>query len=568
MEEPVIDEPSAHEMGSLRSLPASVELERTFLAQIIDAEGRGLEPTNDVRRYVRHPFVFSLRNHQMLYLACLDVYEAERTLSPAAVIERLSTLRMDVMAQRLGVMERMLGTGELDKITATGIAAMYKFRDEDIASGDQRHALAGIGGYSAVAELWSRGRERIHMHRVAQRLQYYYLRRRIIVVADRLARVGAGEYAFDDVVALSSEYLMGLSTGLITQDVVTASTAKNEFLDRVVNAANHDEVRIQTGYAEIDRTLTALRPGGLYILAARPGVGKTSFALSMVQNICGTNQMADASGQRPGVLFFSLEVDRADLVKKLLCNEAEVSFRQMEKTGLSAVEWQRLEDSQARFREWNLKLVDVSDLTVQALRSIINRHCLDPDANLKAVVIDYLQLLGSATPGQSEYEKVSEISRLLKIIAREVRIPIIALSQMSRDSEKGGKGPRVPRLADLRGSGSIEQDADAVMFLHRVHEDDTEKDKSVREVLFCIAKNRFGPADDVEMKFYPERQKFEVAPHVLLQKGHQASDSAGGGGGHAGGAPSTLVDDFEVRSGPSTNGRRDQPPGDDEDLFA
>ena len=169
--------------------------------------------------------------------------------------------------------------------------------------------------------------------------------------------------------------------------------------------------------------------------------------------------------------------------------------------------------------------MDVADLSVQGLRSVLKRHALERETNKQSpcglVVIDYLQLLNGSRPSLSEYEKISEISRTLKIIAKEMRIPIVALSQMSRDSEKGAGGPREPRLQDLRGSGSIEQDADAVLFLHRESAiDDATTITQGRDMKLIVAKNRFGPTGSQAMKFFPQHQRFvPIASEDVVEHG-------------------------------------------------
>lgn len=175
---------------------------------------------------------------------------------------------------------------------------------------------------------------------------------------------------------------------------------------------------------------------------------------------------------------------------------------------------ERLAETAKAFKSWALDLMDVSDLTVQGLRSIVKRRMLESNNQLKLVVLDYLQLLNSARSDASEYEKVSEISRVLKVMARELRIPVLALSQMSRESEKGvGSAPRAPRLSDLRGSGSIEQDADAVIFIHRADSGDGPKahGEECRRIQVIVAKNRFGPTGLANMHFFPAKMRFEMA---------------------------------------------------------
>jgi replicative DNA helicase len=301
---------------------------------------------------------------------------------------------------------------------------------------------------------------------------------------------------------------------------------------------------VRTGIDDLDKLLMALRPGGLYVLAARPGVGKTSFALKIVGNVCSQSEA------RHRVLFVSLEVDRVDLLKKLFSAEAGISFEKLERGHmLEPHELETLAETSKRLAEWPLDLMDVSDLTVHALRSAVKRRALDGDAGCAMVVIDYLQLLKESKRDMTEYEKVSEISRVLKVMARELKIPVVALSQMSRDSEKGaGDQSRPPKLSDLRGSGSIEQDADAVIFLHRVMGGETprhEGEDEARRIEVIVSKNRFGPQGKCAMNFFPAKMRFSpAAPEERQQE-----------------------EDTQVQGFPSRKERLVAAPGPGEDLF-
>ena len=287
-----------------------------------------------------------------------------------------------------------------------------------------------------------------------------------------------------------------------------ASTV-DDTLARIQESINTPDNGIRTGIADLDK-LMSLRPGGLYVLAARPGVGKTSFALKLVSHIVGhpdTPKMA---------LFISLEVDRVDLLKKLLASESGIPFEKVERGQLlEPHELETLADTGKRMSGWTMDLMDVSDLTVHGLRAAVKRRRLDPNAGIDLLVIDYLQLLKESRPGMSEFEKVSEMTRVLKVMARDLGIPVLTLSQMSRDSEKGASPvARNPKLSDLRGSGTIEQDADAVVFLHRTDAGDGDKQEgpdAVRRVEVIVAKNRFGPQGKVKMHFHPAKMRFTLA---------------------------------------------------------
>jgi hypothetical protein len=241
--------------------------------------------------------------------------------------------------------------------------------------------------------------------------------------------------------------------------------------------------------------------------------------------------------------------DRTDLVKKLIAAVGKIDFKGLDQGTLPEEDFLRLEETIKQIRDWPMEMMDVSDLTVHQLRSVVKRRMLETNNGLKLIVLDYLQLLQASRPDQDDYAKISEISRVLKVLARELRIPVMALSQMSRDSEKGS-APREPRLSDLRGSGSIEQDADAVLFIHRVDTDDSQGPDAHRTIKVMVAKNRFGPTGHTMMRFFPAKMSFEQA---ALE---DDEDEDGGGGGRVGNAHA------------SRGQRLKQAPGAEEDLFA
>jgi replicative DNA helicase len=307
--------------------------------------------------------------------------------------------------------------------------------------------------------------------------------------------------SFDQLIESGGQVVLDLGKLTSVSSVYGIAQTVDDTLDKIEHDRQNPAEGVKTGFADLDKRLMSLRPGGLYVLAARPGAGKTSFALSMVENVAQEN----------GVLFFSLEVDRLDLVKKLLSASARLDFRAIETGMLEPAQQEQLYEASQRMKSWKLDLMDVSDLTVNTLRSIVKRRMLESHGGLKLVVLDYLQLLNGSRPDMNEYEKVSELSRVLKVLAREMRIPVVALSQMSRDSEKGtGGAPREPRLSDLRGSGTIEQDADAVIFIHRVDQGDGSR----RDMKIIVAKNRFGPTGGAPMHFFPATMRFEPAAEL------------------------------------------------------
>ena len=493
--------------AGMRELPNNNELERAILAVLLD--GRHALAMHKVRAQIEHPLAYFQRDHRIVYLACLELDDQGHRVDAQAVSELLSRYDFRALLERLHQQQLLLDSEQLDSLGRARLRMLYQRRPEDEAAGFQDSALAAIGGFNAITDLAASFSPVAGLERNVALLWDYYLKRRLIA---RLQLLCDKAYRTPDTFAklLDEGGQAVLDLGRFTKNSTIHGIAGtvDETLDDIQAHINNPEVGVKTGIADVDDKLMSLRPGGLYILATRPGVGKTSLALKIVSNIAGHDTNPH------GVLFFSLEVDRKDLVKKLLSAAAHIDFRKLETGALESDEMERLAEAAKSFKGWQLDLMDVSDLTVQTLRSVVRRRVLETNGQLKLVVLDYLQLLNSARSDANEYEKVSEISRVLKVMARELRIPVMALSQMSRDSEKGhGAAPREPRLSDLRGSGSIEQDADAVIFMHR--EGEGSKADECRRIKVIVAKNRFGPTGLTAMNFFPATMKFEMAAREI-----------------------------------------------------
>jgi replicative DNA helicase len=250
---------------------------------------------------------------------------------------------------------------------------------------------------------------------------------------------------------------------------------------------------VPTGFDELDEMLSGLQRGEMIILAARPSMGKTAFALNMAEN------MAAASN---GVAFFSLEMGKQQLVQRILCAKGGVDGQKLRKNMLSREEWRRIMGACEGLKNSPIFIDDTPGLTLLQMRSKARR--MKEKHGIGAVVIDYLQLMSSGTRVESRQVEVSEISRGVKAMARELDVPVVCLSQLNRQAE-GREGHR-PRMSDLRESGSIEQDADVVMMLHReayYHKSDANwveanpLKANVAEVI--VAKQRNGPTGTVEL---------------------------------------------------------------------
>ncbi len=495
---------------TVRELPHNLELERAVLAAVLD--GRSVVAMQKVRPVVDHPLAFFSRDHRIVYLACLELDDHNQPTDLGAVAELLSRYRFQAVIDKLKQQLMLFEADELDGLGKLRLRDLYRQLDADRTDTYEDSALAALGGYASLGDLLQVHGVVSSLDRNVLLLKDYYLKRKLIT---RLTRVVDKAYRtpddFGKLIEESSTISLELGRHNQVAQVFGVDAVVDETLDWINDRANHPDTGLKTGIVDLDRKLMALRPGGLYVLAARPGVGKTSFALKIVSEICSRPEAAARA------LFVSLEVDKVDLLKKLISAEGGLEFSKIEEGRLDQGEMERLAGTLDRIRNWRLDLMDISDLTVQGLRSVVKRRKLELNGQLDLVVLDYLQLLNSSRPDMSEYEKVSEISRVLKVLAREMKIPVLALSQMSRDSEKGaGMVSRAPKLSDLRGSGSIEQDADAVIFMHRVDAGDGQKNEggdedAARKIQVTIAKNRFGPQGLVNMLFFPAKMKFEVA---------------------------------------------------------
>ena len=524
-----------------REPPHNLDLERSVLSVVL--AGQHQVALQKVRPQVQHPLMFWNRDHRLIWLACLELDEVGQATDAPTVAELLSRLRFDSALDRLRQAQLMAESDELDRAGRDKLRRLWAWEDRDHTAVEGESALAALGGAQAVYALADAPGSFSALERNSLLLRDYYLKRRLITRLSSIADESHVTTAtFTDLVNRSGQVILDLGKLDNTASVYDMSTVADETMVAIHERINQPDSGVRTGMADIDDKLMSLRPGGLYILAARPGVGKTSLALRIVQGVVS----APENPQR--VLFFSLEVDRRDLVKKLIAAYGKLPFKDLDMGTLPEDLFSRLEETIKIVKTWPMEMMDVADLTVHQMRAVVKRRQLETNKGLKLIVIDYLQLFQGSSKDQDEYAKISEISRVLKNISRECEVPVLALSQMSRDSEKG-TAPREPRLSDLRGSGSIEQDADAVMFIHRVDNEDREGEDAYRTIKIKLAKNRFGPTGDTLMHFYPAKLSFEQAAP------EEDEDDEEAGGGRATSAHA------------SRGARLKQVPGGGEDLF-
>ncbi len=263
-----------------------------------------------------------------------------------------------------------------------------------------------------------------------------------------------------------------------------------------------------TGFVELDRRTSGLHKGDLYIVAGRPGMGKTSFVLNVASNVATHDENGDHGA---GVAFFSLEMPREQLAARLLASEARVNMANLRSGQVPADDWNKLTEAAARMGRLPLWLDDTPAISLLDLRAKIRRLQADlkkDGRELGLVAIDYLQLMSGRKGVTSREQEISEISRGLKQLAKEMEVPVMALSQLNRSVETRGTKDKRPQLADLRESGAIEQDADAIMFIYRdEYYFENSPDKGQAEVI--VAKQRNGPTGTVKVKFTSQYTRFD-----------------------------------------------------------
>jgi replicative DNA helicase len=277
-----------------------------------------------------------------------------------------------------------------------------------------------------------------------------------------------------------------------------------EEFDRLdaLNSPDNDLYKpILTGFLDLDNTIVGLNRSDLILLAARPGMGKTSLALNIVRNV--------ATKFKKKVVFFSLEMTKEQLVSRFLCSDAQIRGEKLRSGKLSETEWIRLIETGEVLSKTEIYLDDTPNVTVPEMKAKLRRL---QDVDL--VIVDYLQLMSSVSKIDNRVQEISEITRNLKIMAKEINVPVVTLSQLSRASEQ--RADHRPILSDLRDSGSIEQDADIVMFIYRksYYKDNADNEEQNQNISECIvAKNRHGETRSVELYWQGEYMRFTDLEH-------------------------------------------------------
>ena len=317
----------------------------------------------------------------------------------------------------------------------------------------------------------------------------YLVRRLLNVSADIMTQTQNAPGA-DELLEYAEQQIYELRQGKDTSALSHIGLSAAESFDRLRKLSGKDREKylgIPTGFSYLDKMLTGMGRSDLIILAARPGMGKTSFVLNIATNV--------AKRGLP-VAVFSLEMTKEQLTSRIISAEAHIDSQIMRSGNIQMDDWDNISRAVGEISDLPIYLDDTSSVTVSDIKAKIRRLNQDPNRdNVGLVVIDYLQLMSSGKRNESRVQEISEITRNLKIMAKELNVPLICLSQLSRSAEKGQGRDARPALSDLRDSGSIEQDADAVLFLYRDAYYDQEEDQTKAECI--VAKNRHGEVGKV-----------------------------------------------------------------------
>lgn len=428
--------------------PHDIEAEKSVLgAVLIDSSAINL-----VAEFLR-PEHFYLAEHQVIYAAMLSLFEAR---SPIDVVTLANELKKNGTLKKAG-----------DKSYLTDLINTVP-------------TSAYIEHYGAI-------------------VKSHFTKRRLIQLSSRMV-----EKAFDDkgdvnkLLDQAEVDIFALAQDHLHRDFIELKEILTESFDRL-NEFMKDGKKLRgvaTNYADLDNKLAGMQDSNLIVLAARPGVGKTTFALNIALNV--------ATKEKEPVGFFSLEMSKEELVDRLLVGQADIDAWRLKTGKLTDEDTAKLTEAMGELSQAPIFIDDTPGISVLEMRTKARK--LKVEKKLKLLIVDYLQLADAGRRFDSRVQEVSFVSQGLKNLARELKIPVLAISQLSRAVEQ--RGTKKPQLADLRESGAIEQDADVVMFLYS--EDDSEDllDQNKRLVKLYIAKHRNGATGEMDLMFRGDRVKF------------------------------------------------------------
>jgi replicative DNA helicase len=374
---------------------------------------------------------------------------------------------------------------------------------------DRNGSLVDVGGREYLVTLVERVPTSTNLMRHAQIVRDYSLLRQLSHVGSEIVELARTppppqeEGGVRSVLDHAESRIFEIADREQTGTLVSIQDQLNPAMQRIMKIRDRTarHTGVETGFYDLDDMTTGLQPGQLVIVAGRPGMGKTAFALNVAVNVATNHLNPSGNREQFGVAVFSMEMSTDELTNRILCAEASVDSHALRTGRLPEDQMHRLADAAGRLSQANIWIDDSGTQTPFTIRARARR--LRTNGKLHLVIVDYLQLI--TAPGhESRVQEISAISRSLKSLAKELKVPIVALSQLNRSTEKE---ERRPRMADLRESGSIEQDADVVILLYR-EEVYKKTDDNAGKAEVIIAKQRNGPTDTIMLSFHSGSTRF------------------------------------------------------------
>lgn len=364
---------------------------------------------------------------------------------------------------------------------------------------ERRERLEAVGGSAYLTSLINRVPTSIHVEHYAHIVERASLMRQLISAAGEIAALAYEERDdVDQVLDAAEQILFDVSQRRIRKSLVPIREIIRDYYDRIEFLVEHrdESLGVPTGFGDLDRLLGGLQPSDLIIIAARPGIGKTSLAVSIAANAAVKHNSV--------IAFFTLEMAGSQLVQRMISSRTGIDAQRLRLGHIEDMEWEQFANASGALSKTNIFIDDTPSPSPTEIRTKARRLAAEYDLDL--VIVDYLQLMqGGRGRMENRVQEISYISRSLKGLARDLNVPVIALSQLSRAVES--RNDKRPILSDLRDSGSIEQDADVVMFIYReeMYDENTER-INIADIL--VAKHRNGPTDTISLRFDPSLTQF------------------------------------------------------------
>ncbi|MCL2212541.1 MAG: replicative DNA helicase [Oscillospiraceae bacterium] len=430
-----------------KTVPFSLEAEQSVLGSILVDPERFTEVTGIIKSDD-----FYLEEHRQIYDAMRELFLVNRQIDPVTLIDKLV---------ELGVYDRERSMAYIKLIV------------------DVVPSAANVADYARIVKSKS-------------------LLRQLLTATDEInAEVMAEAGDARTIIEAAEGRIMRLGAGNISGDLTHIREVLLDAYAQLdeISKNNGKKIGVQSGFSALDNVLIGMASGDFVLVGARPGMGKTSFAVNLATNIAHTSGKA--------ACIFSMEMTKTQLATRMLSSEALVDSRELRSGNISESDWKKLAGAASYLSACEIYIDDSAGITVASMKAKLKRQ-----KNLGFVVVDYLQLMQSDRRTENRTQEVAEISRGLKLMAKDLGVPVLACAQLSRASET--RGDKRPMLSDLRESGSIEQDADMVLFLYRDEYYNKDDPDNVNKAEVIVAKNRHGSTGNVEIGFFGKYTKFST----------------------------------------------------------